>query len=234
MKKQTGTNQSIVRILPGNLMATRTPKQDQSDTAPLPAAAARAASPGPLLEIIDLSLAFPGPRGNVIALDGISLSVARGETVCLVGESGSGKSLTALSIARLVPSPPARVLGGQIRIEGRDVLSMSNGELRRIRGGVVSYVFQEPGASLNPVMRIGRQIMESLRLHRPEAAASAEVIRLLRLVGIPAPESRMDDFPHQLSGGMQQRVFRTGSSMVARTGLPTGKRSKPSVTAGMQ
>src|SRR6185436_13944263 len=130
-----------------------------------------------------------------------------GETVCLVGESGCGKSVTALSIARLVPSPPANYVGGEILLSGRDVLKMSKSELRQIRGGVVSYIFQEPGSSLNPVFRVGNQIKESLQLHRREKATDEEVIRLLKLVGIPAPESRMRDYPHQLSGGMQQRVM---------------------------
>jgi peptide/nickel transport system ATP-binding protein len=124
-----------------------------------------------------------------------------------VGESGSGKSVTALSITRLLPTPPARYLHGSIRLNGRDVLAMSSGDLRRIRGGVVSYIFQEPGASLNPVFRVGHQIREALRLHRPEAATDEEVLRLLGMVGIPAPEVRMRDYPHQLSGGMQQRVM---------------------------
>ena len=143
----------------------------------------------------------------VRAVDGVSLALNAGETLCLVGESGSGKSVTALSIARLVPSPPAHYVGGEILIEGRDVLKMSKGDLREIRGGVVSYVFQEPGASLNPVFRVGQQIKESLKLHRPAAATDAEVIRLLKLVGIPAPESRRKSYPHEMSGGMQQRVM---------------------------
>ena len=124
-------------------------------------------------------------------MDDVSLSIEAGETLCLVGESGSGKSVTALSIARLVPSPPARYVSGEIRLDGRDVLKMSKTELRHIRGGVVSYVFQEPGASLNPVFRVGNQIKESLKLHRPEKATNAEVLRLLKLVGIPAPEMRI-------------------------------------------
>jgi oligopeptide/dipeptide ABC transporter ATP-binding protein len=115
--------------------------------------------------------------------------------------------VTALSIARLVPSPPAQHVGGQILLNGEDVLRMKKAELRAIRGRVVSYIFQEPGASLNPVFRVGRQIKESLKLHRPEAASDEEVIRLLKLVRIPAPESRIKDYPHQLSGGMQQRVM---------------------------
>ena len=140
-------------------------------------------------------------------MDGVSLSLEPGQTLCLVGESGSGKSVTALSIARLVASPPAFYPGGQILLEGRDVLKMTAAQLRDIRGGVVSYVFQEPGASLNPVFRVGHQIKEALKLHRPQAATDAEVIRLLKLVGIPAPESRIRSYPHELSGGMQQRVM---------------------------
>jgi oligopeptide/dipeptide ABC transporter ATP-binding protein len=161
----------------------------------------------PLLAIKDLKLDFGVGAQAVRAVDEVSLTIAAGETVCLVGESGCGKSVTALSIARLVPTPPARYPGGEIFLNGEDVLRMSNARLRRIRGGVVSYVFQEPGASLNPVFPIGRQIKESLKLHRSEAATDEEVVRLLKLVGIPAPESRSRDYPHQLSGGMQQRVM---------------------------
>jgi len=156
-----------------------------------------------LLEIRKLQLEFGAGR----AVDGVSLSLDAGKALCLVGESGSGKSVTALSIARLLPTPPARYAGGEILLEGRDVLKMSHRELRGIRGGVVSYVFQEPGASLNPVFRVGRQIKESLKYHRPDAATDIEVIRLLKLVGIPAPESRLRNYPHELSGGMQQRVM---------------------------
>src|SRR5256885_3417780 len=161
----------------------------------------------PLLEIKNLALDFLVDDAGLRAVDGVSLTLEAGETVCLVGESGCGKSVTALSIARLVPSPPARYVGGQIRVNGRDALHMSKTELRGIRGGVVSYIFQDPGASLNPVFRVGYQIKESLEIHRPNQATDAEVIRLLKLVGIPAPESRMRDYPHQLSGGMQQRVM---------------------------
>jgi oligopeptide/dipeptide ABC transporter ATP-binding protein len=160
-----------------------------------------------LLEIRNLSLEFSAGGEAARAVEDVSLTVAAGETVCLVGESGCGKSVTALSIARLVPVPPARYVAGQILLNGRDVLRMSKAELQRVRGGVVSYVFQEPGASLNPVWRVGAQIMEALKLHRPAAAHKAEVIRLLQLVGIASPESRRLDYPHQMSGGMQQRVM---------------------------
>jgi len=161
----------------------------------------------PLVEIKNLKLDFLAGDRPLRAVDDVSLTIEAGETVCLVGESGCGKSVTALSIARLVPTPPARYAGGQILLNGRDVLQMSKTELRDIRGGMVSYVFQDPGASLNPVFRVGNQIKESLKLHRPEKANDAEVIRLLKLVGIPAPESRIRDYPHQMSGGMQQRIM---------------------------
>jgi len=161
----------------------------------------------PLLSVDQLTLDFIKDGRFLRAVDGVSFTIAAGETLCLVGESGSGKSVTALSIARLVPSPPARYVSGEVRLNGRNVLRMDKDELCRIRGGVVSYVFQEPGTSLNPVFRIGSQIKESLKLHRPDAATDEEVVRLLKLVGIPAPESRRRDYPHQLSGGMQQRVM---------------------------
>jgi peptide/nickel transport system ATP-binding protein/oligopeptide transport system ATP-binding protein len=157
----------------------------------------------PLLEIRNLRIDFGAHR----VVDEVSLSLDAGKTYCLVGESGCGKSVTALSIARLLATPPASHPQGQILLEGHDVLSMNPRELQRIRGGHVGYVFQEPGASLNPVMRIGTQIREALTRHRPQFANDAEVIRLLRQVGIPAPETRLKDYPHQLSGGMQQRVM---------------------------
>jgi peptide/nickel transport system ATP-binding protein len=183
-----------------------------------------------LLEIKNLQMDFGAGAGAARAIDGVSLAMAAGETVCLVGESGCGKSVTAQSIARLVPVPPAHYVGGEILLNGRDTLKMPPAELRGIRGGVVSYVFQEPGAALNPVFRIGAQIKESLKLHRPDLGApvsdpasfkdtnvpgrrpalhryDAEVLRLLKLVGIPAPESRIKNYPFEMSGGMQQRVM---------------------------
>ena len=160
-----------------------------------------------LLEIKNLKIEFGRGLDARRAVDGVSLTLEAGETLCVVGESGSGKTVTALSIARLVPSPPARYAGGEILLQGRDVLKMSSAELRGIRGRVVSYVFQEPGASLNPVFRVGHQIKESLQLHRPDAATDAEVIHLLQLVGIPAPETRIKNYPHEMSGGMQQRIM---------------------------
>jgi len=161
----------------------------------------------PLLEIKDLKLDFVANGAGLRAVDGVSLDIEAGETVCLVGESGCGKSVTALSIARLVPTPPAKYVGGEILLNGRDVLKINQRGLQDIRGGVVSYVFQEPGASLNPVFRVGAQIKESLKLHKPDRATNTEVIRLLKLVGIPAPESRIKNYPFEMSGGMQQRVM---------------------------
>ncbi|MFZ1073257.1 MAG: ABC transporter ATP-binding protein [Verrucomicrobiia bacterium] len=160
-----------------------------------------------LLEIKNLKMDFGTGADALRAVDGVSLTIGASETVCLVGESGCGKTVTALSIARLVPTPPANYVGGEILLNGRDVLKMPNGELRSIRGGVVSYVFQDPGASLNPVFRIGNQIKESLKLHKPGKATNEEVIRLLKLVGISAPESRIKNYPFEMSGGMQQRVM---------------------------
>src|SRR5690349_10355071 len=174
-----------------------------------------------LLEIKNLKLDFVAGDTGLRAVDDVSLTIDPGETVCLVGESGCGKSVTALSIARLVPTPPAQYVAGEILLNGRDVLKMSPRELQKIRGGVVSYVFQEPGASLNPVVRVGAQIKEALKLHKPltpsdgetvvegrgRGSYDEEVIRLLKLVGIPAPESRILDYPFQMSGGMQQRVM---------------------------
>jgi len=160
-----------------------------------------------LLEIKNLKMDFGKNAEALRAIDDVSFSIGAGETVCLVGESGCGKTVTALSIAKLVPTPPANYVGGEILLNGQDILQMPNSELRNIRGGVDSYVFQEPGAALNPVFRVGNQIKESLKLHRPEKATNEEVIRLLKLVGIPAPESRIRNYPFELSGGMQQRVM---------------------------
>src|SRR5580704_4603499 len=160
-----------------------------------------------LLEINNLKMDFGKNAAALRAIDGVSLTIGAGETVCLVGESGCGKTVTALSIGKLVPTPPANYVSGEILLNGKDVLKMPKSELQKIRGGVVSYIFQEPGAALNPVFRVGNQIKESLKLHRPEKANDAEVIRLLKLVGIPAAESRIRNYPFEMSGGMQQRVM---------------------------
>jgi oligopeptide/dipeptide ABC transporter ATP-binding protein len=160
-----------------------------------------------LLDVRDLHVSFFTDEGEVRAVDGVSFSIGRGETLALVGESGCGKSVTALSLAKLVATPPGVYKGGEILLDGEDVLKMDKEKLRAIRGAKISYIFQEPATSLNPVFRIGYQIKESLQLHRPDSATDGEVVRLLKLVHIPEPERRMRDYPHQLSGGMQQRVM---------------------------
>ncbi len=160
-----------------------------------------------LLDIRELRISFLTDEGEVRAVDGVSFTIERGETLALVGESGCGKSVTALSLAKLVATPPGKYKGGEIRLDGEDVLKMDKERLRAIRGAKISYIFQEPATSLNPVFRVGYQIKEMLQLHRPDVATDAEVVRLLKLVHIPEPERRMRDYPHQFSGGMQQRVM---------------------------
>ena len=159
------------------------------------------------LDVRDLRVSFFTDEGEVHAVDGVSFTIQRGETLALVGESGCGKSVTALSLAKLVATPPGVYKGGEILLEGEDVLKMGKERLRSIRGAKISYIFQEPATSLNPVFRIGYQIKEALQLHRPKDATDAEVARLLKLVNISDPDRRMRDYPHQLSGGMQQRVM---------------------------
>jgi ABC-type dipeptide/oligopeptide/nickel transport system ATPase component len=163
----------------------------------------------PLLEVEDLRTHFFTRDGVVRAVDGVSFSIEPGETLALVGESGCGKSVTSLSIMRLIASPPGRVVGGSIRFAGRDLLSLTEGEMRKVRGNEISMVFQEPMTSLNPVLTIGRQIAESLVLHRAmtRADAMARTVELLRLVNIPEPARRAAEYPHQMSGGMRQRVM---------------------------
>ncbi|MFH1679147.1 MAG: ABC transporter ATP-binding protein [Candidatus Eisenbacteria bacterium] len=163
----------------------------------------------PLLEIEDLRVHFVGDGAAARAVDAVSLRVREGEVVGLVGESGCGKSVTALSVLRLLPEPPGRIVGGAIRFRGRDLLRLGREEMRRIRGNAVSMVFQEPMTSLNPVLTCGSQIEEVFRYHRRmrRAAAREAAIEMLRLVGIPDPEARAADHPHRLSGGMRQRVL---------------------------
>lgn len=160
-----------------------------------------------LLKVEDLRTYFRAGAETVRAVDGVSFVVRKGETVALVGESGCGKSVTALSLARLVPQPPGYYASGSVLYDGRDVLLMDDASLRALRGKEISYVFQEPGESLNPVFRVGYQIGEAVALHREGADVRREVVRLMNLVGLPDPEARMDAYPHQLSGGMQQRVM---------------------------
>ena len=162
----------------------------------------------PLLEIRDLAINFATENGTVEAVKGISFTVAKGETLAVVGESGSGKSVTGLALTRLLPEPPTIYKSGEILLEGRSVLKMSPRELRNIRGNKIAYIFQEPSTSLNPVFTIRNQIAEAIKLHRPEVRdIDAEVIKYLDLVGIVDPAKRLHDYPHQLSGGMQQRVM---------------------------
>src|SRR3989442_5585276 len=143
-----------------------------------------------LLDVRDLQVSFFTDEGEVRAVDGVSFSMKKGETLALVGESGCGKSVTALSLAKLVATPPGVYKGGEVLLDGEDVLKMDKERLRRIRGAKISYVFQEPATSLNPVFRVGFQIKEVLQLHRPDTATDDEVVRLLKLVRIPDPEQR--------------------------------------------
>jgi peptide/nickel transport system ATP-binding protein len=162
-----------------------------------------------LLEIEGLKTHFFTRDGIVRAVDGVSFSVAPGETLAVVGESGCGKSVTSLSILRLIASPPGRIVEGSIRFQGRDLLALSERGMRDIRGNEISMIFQEPMTSLNPVLSVGRQITETLTLHRglSKETAKARAVEMLRLVGIPEPDSRLRQYPHEFSGGMRQRVM---------------------------
>ncbi|HZN27520.1 MAG TPA: ABC transporter ATP-binding protein [Burkholderiales bacterium] len=162
-----------------------------------------------LLEVENLRTHFYTRDGVVRAVDGVSFSVLPGDTLAIVGESGCGKSVTALSILRLIASPPGRIVDGRVLFGGRDLMKLSEREMRRVRGNEISMVFQEPMTSLNPVLTIGRQISESLTLHRGFTRAQAidRAIEMLRLVNIPEPQRRVHAYPHQLSGGMRQRVM---------------------------
>lgn len=161
-----------------------------------------------LLEIHNLSIRFRGHEGVVDAVKDVSFSMQPGGSLAIVGESGSGKSVTALSLTRLLPMPPAEFVSGNIFFDGENVLRMSAPRLREVRGGGIAYVFQEPSTSLNPVYSIRSQIGEAIRLHRPEVRdVDAEIIQWLDTVGIADAAKRLHDYPHQLSGGMQQRVM---------------------------
>jgi oligopeptide/dipeptide ABC transporter ATP-binding protein len=162
-----------------------------------------------LLEVTDLRTSFHTEEGVARAVDGVSFGVDRGEVLGVVGESGSGKSVTALSIMRLVQEPGRIADGSQIAFKGRDLLGLTEKEMRGVRGNDIAMIFQEPMTSLNPVFPIGDQISESIRLHRglSRGEARTRAVDLLRLVGIPLPERRVDEYPHQLSGGMRQRVM---------------------------
>ena len=163
----------------------------------------------PLLEIDDLKTYFFTPAGVVKAVDGVSYSVHSGETLGVVGESGCGKSVTALSILRLVADPPGRIVGGAVRLEGRNLLDLGQQQMEEIRGNEISMIFQEPMTSLNPLYTVGQQVSEAIALHQrlPKRTAMVKAIEMLRRVSIPEPEQRAHSYPHQLSGGMRQRVM---------------------------
>ncbi|MCC6313264.1 MAG: ABC transporter ATP-binding protein [Thermomicrobiales bacterium] len=163
----------------------------------------------PLLEVRNLKTQFHTQDGVVKAVDDVSFYIMPGETLGVVGESGSGKSMTGLSIMRLIPSPPGKIAAGEIIFEGQDVLKMSDDQIRSIRGNDIAMIFQDPMTSLNPVLTINRQISEALQLHMGmnKRQARARTVELLKMVGIPNAEERVDQYPHQFSGGMRQRVM---------------------------
>ena len=164
---------------------------------------------GTLLQVKDLQTQFFTQDGVVKAVNGVSFSLDEGETLGIVGESGCGKSVTVLSIMRLIPNPPGKIVGGQVLFDGEDLLKVDDEEIRRVRGNKIAMIFQDPMTSLNPVLTICRQISESLELHlnMSKDAARKRSIELLELVGIPEAAKRIDDYPHQFSGGMRQRVM---------------------------
>src|SRR4026208_271108 len=162
-----------------------------------------------LLQVKNLQTSFFTPEGEVRAIDGVSFEIGEGKTIGLVGESGCGKSVTSLSIMRLIPSPPGKIVGGEIVYRDRDLLRLNNEEMRKIRGNEISMIFQEPMTSLNPVFTVGNQIGEAIRLHQGlgKKETREKTIDMLRLVKMADPESRVDSYPHQLSGGMRQRIM---------------------------
>jgi peptide/nickel transport system ATP-binding protein len=162
-----------------------------------------------ILEVKDLRTYFYTRDGVVRSVDGVSFSVSEGETLAIVGESGCGKSVTSLSLLRLIPTPPGKIVSGSVLYHGKDLLKLSEDEMRDIRGDKISMIFQEPMTSLNPVITVGRQIGEVLELHRQcsKEEVHDRILELLKLVNIPEPERRMNEYPHQLSGGMRQRIM---------------------------
>ena len=166
-------------------------------------------SSSPLLKIENLSTFFHTEENIVKSVRNVDLTIHKGETLALVGESGCGKSVTALSIMRLIPTPPGRFESGRIFFNGQDLLQASEAEMQNVRGNEISMIFQEPMTSLNPIFTIGDQIMEAIRLHQDKTESQARelVLQILRQVAIPSPESRIDQYPHELSGGMKQRVM---------------------------
>jgi len=164
----------------------------------------------PILEVKNLQTHFKTDAGVVKAVNGVSFTVDKGETVGIVGESGCGKSVTNLSIMKLIPSPPGKIVGGEVIFDGQNILNLPESELRTIRGNKISMIFQDPMTSLNPFLRISTQMIETIRLHEKnvsKAEARARSIEMLQKVGIPAAEARIDSYPHQFSGGMRQRVM---------------------------
>ncbi len=163
----------------------------------------------PVLAVEGLRTVFFTRQGLITAVDDVSFTIAPGETVAVVGESGCGKSMTALSIMRLVPNPPGRIVGGSVRLGGKDLLRLDEAEMRKVRGNEVSMIFQEPMTSLNPVLTIGSQISEAILLHQDlsRSAAMEKTVGMLTLVKIPEPRQRAKEYPHQLSGGMRQRAM---------------------------
>ena len=164
---------------------------------------------GTVLEVERLRTELAVGHGIIKAVDGMSFALARGETLAIVGESGCGKSMTALSLMRLVPEPPGKIVGGSVKLDGRDLLQFDEAAMRAVRGNDISMIFQEPMTSLNPVLTIGSQISEALRLHQDlsRSAALDKAVDMLRLVRIPEPAQRAVEYPHQLSGGMRQRAM---------------------------
>jgi oligopeptide/dipeptide ABC transporter ATP-binding protein len=162
-----------------------------------------------LLDLRELKTYFFTRRGVIKAADGVSFEIHRGETLGVVGESGCGKSISALSIMRLIPSPPGRIVGGEILFEGKDLLQVSLDKIRHMRGCEISMIFQEPMTSLNPVFTVGEQIAEVIRIHQGlgRREAREQAIEMLYRVGIPSPEQRVQDYPYQMSGGMRQRIM---------------------------
>ena len=162
-----------------------------------------------LLDIRGLKTHFKTDDGWLHAVDGVDISIDRGETVCVVGESGCGKSVTAMTVLKLLPMPPGKIVAGQVLWQGRDLVPLSTSEMQKIRAKEIAIVFQEPMTSLNPVFTVGEQIAESLRLHEGLSKKDAldRAVEMLKLVRIPTPERRVNDYPHQFSGGMRQRVM---------------------------
>jgi len=165
--------------------------------------------PSPILSVRDLVTEVATPEGRRVVVDRVCFDVAAGETLCIAGESGSGKSMTALSIMRLLPEPMARIAGGEVRLAGRPLTALPEGEMRRLRGADLAMIFQEPMTSLNPVLTVGHQLSEAIRTHRrlDRRAASEAAVAALKAVRLSQPQHRLRQYPHELSGGMRQRVM---------------------------